>query len=160
MITPKSRQKWLFELLKKEPACTYLNAFHQYKQRYDFSETTFVSDWKKANKELETWQNKVSSEVQKQEIQIEVEARKGNILTKIEALAVLSQIARGEPLEKDNKKYYPSFRDQINAVTQLAKIEGWEAKETQTGNIEIASWVKTTPLTIEVIDSRDKVINE
>lgn len=131
MQTNKARQKWLFELLKKEPACTYLNAFHQYKQKYDFSETTFVSDWKKANKDLETWQNKVNSEVQKQEIQMEVEARKGNILTKIEALAVLSQIARGEPIKKDNEKYYPSFRDQINAVTQLAKIEGWEAPTKQ-----------------------------
>lgn len=131
MQTHKARQKWLFELLKQEPACTYLNAFHQYKQKYDFSETTFVSDWKKANKELEMWQNKVISEVQKQEIQIEVEARKENVLTKIEALAVLSQIARGEPIKRGSEKYYPTFRDQINAVTQLAKIEGWEAPTKQ-----------------------------
>lgn len=138
----KARQKWLFDLLKTDPARTYINTLKIYKEKYNLSENTFVNDWKQANKDFQIWQNKVNSEVQKKEIQMEVEARKDAILNKIDALGVLSQIAQGQPIKKDNEKHYPSFKDQINAISLISKLEGWEFKETQAGSIDITSWIK------------------
>ncbi len=48
------------------------------------------------------------------------------------ALDLLWEIARGEPKQQDNKIVYPSPREQIAALSFLAKIEGWDVPEKKT----------------------------
>ena len=63
-----------------------------------------------------------------------VEEEKTYLPTRLEVLQYLSDIARGEPYDTDEGKVYPTFRDQLRAIEQLAKMEGWYAPEKQEVN--------------------------
>ena len=125
--TPQYRQQWILEELKKSPLLSYGEMWGKYEVKWGKGKTTFDKDWKQAQKQLQEWQNSINVEVAKQLISTEVEERKKNLLAKFDALKILADIAKGKGREIDGEKFFPSYRERISAITQLAKMEGWEA---------------------------------
>ena len=125
--TPKHRQQWILEELKKSPLLSFGEMFSKYSAKFSKTEKTFSKDWKQAQKQLQEWQKSINEEVAKQVISTEVEERKKDIMQKIDVLKFLSNVVRGKGREIDGEKFFPSYRERISAATQLAKMEGWEA---------------------------------
>jgi len=125
--TPQYRQQWILEELKKSPLLSYGVIWGKYEVKWGKGKTTFDKDWKQAQKELKEWQRTINDEVIRQEISAEIEVRKKDLLAKFDALKILADIAKGKGREIDGEKFFPSYRERISAVTQLSKMEGWEA---------------------------------
>ena len=99
----------------------------KYEVKWGKGKTTFDKDWKQAQKQLQEWQNSINAEVAKQVVNTEVEARKKDVMQKVDVLKFLSDVIRGKGREIDGEKFFPSYRERISAAAQLAKMEGWEA---------------------------------
>ena len=125
--TPRHRQKWILEELKKSPLLSYGVIWGKYEVKWGKGQTTFDKDWKQAQKELKDWQKTINEEVAKQVISAEVEERKKDLFAKMDALKILADIARGKGMKIDGEKFIPSYRERISAIAQLSKMEGWEA---------------------------------
>ena len=125
--TPKNRQQWMLEELKKSPLLSYGVIWGKYGATWGKGQTTFDKDWKQAQKGLKDWQKTINEEVAKQVISAEVEERKKDLFAKMDALKILADIAKGKGREIDGEKFFPSYRERISAITQLSKMEGWEA---------------------------------
>ena len=125
--TPRYRQQWILEELKKSPLLSYGVIWGKYGATWGKGQTTFDKDWKQAQKELKDWQKTINEEVAKQVISTEVEERKKDLFAKMDALKILADIAKGKGREIDGEKFFPSYRERISAITQLSKMEGWEA---------------------------------
>lgn len=89
--TPKYRQEWIFEELKKCPLLSFGECFSKYSVKFSKSEKTFASDWKQAQSELKTYQNKVQSEKERVFIQEEIKAVKKGVKTKIDRILLLQK---------------------------------------------------------------------
>ena len=125
--TPQYRQQWILEELKKSPLLSYREMWGKYEVKWGKGKTTFDKDWKQAQKQLQEWQNSINAEVAKQVVSAEVEARKKDVMQKVDVLKFLSDVIRGKGREIDGEKFFPSYRERISAAAQLAKMEGWEA---------------------------------
>ena len=133
------RQNWLLKELKKSPLGSYRDFSDKYMQTFGVSERTFARDWQQAQKALRVWSNKIKTALLKEEVAKEIEEEKEALITRLEVLQYLSDIARGEPYDTDEGKVYPTFRDQLRAIEQLAKMEGWNApaKQEFKGDFEV-----------------------
>lgn len=133
MTKTEIRQKWLFNELRKYPMNGYRDFLTMYIATFGKSERTFVRDWKEAQKKLKAWNSKVMDTLIAKEVAKGVEEEKMYLLTRLE------DIARGEPYDTDEGKVYPTFRDQLRAIEQLAKMEGWNApaKQEFKGDFEV-----------------------
>lgn len=125
--TPKHRQQWMLEELKKSPLLSFGEMFSKYSVKFSKTEKTFSKDWKQAQKQLQEWQKTINEEVSKQMIGAEVEERKKDLFAKMDALKILADIARGKGVRIDGEKFIPSYRERISAIAQLSKMEGWDA---------------------------------
>ena len=125
--TPRHREQWILEELKKSPLLSYGDTCQLYVSKWHKSERTFARDWEGAQKQLQEWQKSINEEVAKQVISTEVEERKKGVMQKIDVLKFLSDVVRGKGREIDGEKFFPSYRERISAAAQLAKMEGWEA---------------------------------
>lgn len=125
--TPKNRQQWMLEELKKSPLLSFGKMFSKYSAKFSKTEKTFSKDWKQAQKEFKEWQKTINEEVSKQLISAEVEERKKDLFAKMDALKILADIARGKGMRIDGEKFIPSYRERISAIAQLSKMEGWDA---------------------------------
>ena len=138
--TPQYRQQWILEELKKFPLLSYGKMWGKYEVKWGKGKTTFDKDWKQAQKGLKEWQRTINDEVIRQEISAEIEVRKKDLLAKFDALKILADIAKGKGREIDGEKFFPSYRERISAITQLAKMEGWDApiKQEVNGDFSIS----------------------
>ena len=138
--TPRYRQQWILGELKKSPLLSFGEMFSKYSVNFSKTEKTFSKDWKQAQKELKAWQRTINDEVIRQEISAEIEVRKKDLLAKFDALKILADIAKGKGREIDGEKFFPSYRERISAITQLAKMEGWDApiKQEVNGDFSIS----------------------
>ena len=125
--TPKNREQWMLEELKKSPLLSFGEMFSKYSANFSKTEKTFSKDWKQAQKEFKEWQKTINEEVSKQLISAEVEERKKDLFAKMDALKILADIARGKGMRIDGEKFIPSYRERISAIAQLSKMEGWDA---------------------------------
>ena len=115
--TPRHRQQWILEELKKSPLLSYGVIWGKYGATWGKGQTTFEKDWQKT----------INEEVAKQVISAEVEGRKKDLFAKMDALKILADIARGKGMRVDGEKFIPSYRERISAIAQLSKMEGWDA---------------------------------
>lgn len=138
--TPQYRQQWILEELKKSPLLSYGEMWGKYEVKWGKGKTTFDKDWKQAQKQLQEWQNSINAEIAKQVVSAEIEVRKKDLLAKFDALKILADIAKGKGREIDGEKFFPSYRERISAITQLAKMEGWDApiKQEVNGDFSIS----------------------
>ncbi|MBS9780143.1 MAG: hypothetical protein KGV51_05890 [Moraxellaceae bacterium] len=130
MNNPKTRQQWIYDLLAKQPTLSYAPVFANYKKKWAKSKTTFDKDWKKAQERFKDFQQKINDEKLKQQIKLEKQAVKRDILDKFEAMELLTQIARGVVTEIEDKTTIPTTADRMKAISELAKFEGWYEPQT------------------------------
>lgn len=133
MNNPKSRQQWLLDELKSNPSTSYVEMFAKYSQEFAKSSKTFDKDWLKANEQLKSYQDLINKARLEQSIETEKEAVKRDILSKQEAMEILTTIARSEKEKSIDKK---------GAIETLAKLDGWNAptrKDITTNGKEITN---------------------
>lgn len=127
MNNPKARQQWILDELKKAPATSYVEMWARYGQKWAKGKTTFDKDWLKANTDLNEYQQAIKKAKLEQSIETEKEAVKRNILTKLEAMEILTEIAQGKAKKIDGKIIIPSFAERKGAIETLGKFDGWIA---------------------------------
>lgn len=87
--SPKNRQQWILEELKKSPLLSFGECFTKYSLIFTKTKRTFVTDWKKAKSELETYQKKANEAKERVSIELEKEAVKQGLKTKFDRLMIL-----------------------------------------------------------------------
>lgn len=175
--TPAYRRQWILEELKKKPLMSYVEMWGKYGQKWAKGKTTFDKDWKQAQAELQTYQNKVQTEKERVSIATEVKAVKQGLKTKIERLLnyqnlvddCLKDLAEGmtndimfkngEPKQYRRKmtiaEYNQTRKTLKELQSEISKIEGDyspERKDITTNGNDISSGLK-----IEIIDKREDV---
>lgn len=125
------RKEWLFKELKKSPLRGYNDLLVAYSDKFKRSERTFVRDWKQVQKRLQEWQRTINEALQNEEVERGVQEAKSDIISRVETLRLLADIARGEPYDTDGGRVYPTFSDQLRAIDTLARLEGWNAPTKQ-----------------------------
>lgn len=166
--TPKHRQAWILEALKKEPLLSFGECFSKYLAKFSKTEQTFSKDWKKAKVELKAYQNKLQAEKERVSIATEVEAVKQGLKTKIDRLFILQNLVdnclkdlsegmtndvivfEGEPKQYRRKmtvsEYNQTRKTLKDIQAEISKMEGDYAKNqieiTQLrGSVPVESWL-------------------
>lgn len=108
-------------------------------EKWQLKPRTFDRAWSEAKKRFNSAMEKEKQAFDEVRHEAKVEAFKANIMTKIERMEVLSQIARGEiPLKKhivvsegfglgsriDEVEVVPNYQDRKAAIAELNKMEG------------------------------------
>lgn len=150
MNNPKARQQWILDELKLVPATSYVEMFTTYSQKFTKSNKTFSLDWNKANESLNEYQQAINNAKLEQSIETEKEATKRNILTKLEAMEILTEIAQGKAKKIDGKIIMPSFTDRKGAIETLGKFDGWIAPTETKVTLD-----KVEPIIIEFFENED-----
>lgn len=126
MNNPKVRQQWIYDLLKGKPNIRYSDCFGKYSVKFGKTERTFDKDWKKATQLIKEYHQKANKAKEEESIRIEKQAVRRDILSKLEAQEILTQIARGVEILVANKVYKPKPHERIKAINELSKQLGWE----------------------------------
>ena len=118
--------------------------------KFELTEQTFVRYWKKANESHKQQRELINNAKIDTTIATEKEAVKKAILSKHEALEILTEIAVGKPKKVEGQIVMPSANERRGAIETMAKIEGWEApKKTENTNINFEQPI------INFIDNED-----
>lgn len=150
MNNPKARQQWILDELVKLPNISYVEMWARYGQKWAKGKTTFDKDWLKANTDLNEYQDAIKKAKLEQSIEIEKEAVKRNILTKLEAMEILTEIAQGKAKKIDGKIIIPSFAERKGAIETLGKFDGWIAPTETKVTLD-----KVEPIVIEFFENED-----
>ncbi len=95
--------------------------------KFRLSERSFDKYWKIANTEHTEQREAINNAKLNTTIEIEKEAVKRNILSKHDALEILTEIAQGKVKKVEGTLIIPSPSDRKGAIESIAKIEGWNA---------------------------------
>lgn len=125
MAAPKERQTWIFDKLIANPNLGFSDMFSSYLEKFGkISEVTFSKDWKKAVKKHSDNQQAINKAKLDVIIKEEIKAVKRDILSKHDAMEILSKIAKGLPNENDE---VPTPNEQRQAIETLGRFDGWVA---------------------------------
>jgi len=106
--------------------------------KFQLTEKTFCIYWKTANTQYTERLQERNNKLEDQRTTLAKETLKKDILTKFEAMEILTEIAQGKPKKVEGTIVMPNHNERINAVKTLATFEGWEApKKTENTNIEL-----------------------
>lgn len=86
---PKNRRQWILDLLKTEPNLSYSECFTKYSLIFTKTKRTFATDWKKAKEQFQTYQKKANEAKERVSIELEKEAVKQGLKTKLDRLMIL-----------------------------------------------------------------------
>ena len=127
-MKPKDRQDWIFQELVKDKNKTFSEMFSNYLVEFGkISEVTFNIDWKKANATHSEYRESIKNKIIDASAKEEIKAVKRNILSKHDALEILTEIAQGKVKKVEGTLIIPSPSDRKGAIESIAKIEGWNA---------------------------------
>jgi hypothetical protein len=127
-MKPKDRQDWIFQELVKDKNKTFSEMFSDYLVEFGkISEVTFNIDWKKANATHSEYRESIKNKIIDASAKEEIKVIKRNILTKHDALEILTEIAQGKVKKVEGTLIIPSPSDRKGAIESIAKIEGWNA---------------------------------
>jgi hypothetical protein len=102
-------------------------------KNFQTSERTADTYLKMANEVYKERRSLINEAKLNETIQIEKEAVKSDILSKEEAMAILTEIAKGGAKDVGDKTIIPNPAERKSAIEVLAKLNGWEApKKTET----------------------------
>jgi hypothetical protein len=172
MNNPKSRQEWIYELLKKENT-NYVQTWAMYGQKWAKGKTTFDKDWNNANERYIEYQNKANKAKEEASIAKEVEAVKQGLKTKNERLLIYQSQVDNMLLELETKQCYDD-EGNMRAMTQrelndtrktlqviqseISKIEG-DYAPTKTANTDSSGNDVDSPLDTLIKKGGKIVIN-
>lgn len=179
---PKNRQAWILEELKKNPLLSFGEIFTLYLQNFTkkLSRQILSKDYNIALKQLEIYQKELQTEKERVSIEVEKEAVKQGLKTKIDRLFVLQEqveqiqkeleanecedikIIKGEP-KKFKRSLLPmekaSMRKTLKELqSEISKIEGDYApiKQDHTTNGEAIGERTITFITID--ENGDRIV--
>ena len=89
MNNPKTRQQWIYELLKKYPTSSYTDIWRKYGLKWRKKENTFKSDWKVAKVKHTEYQNKANEAKEAASIEAEKDAAKNGLKSRIDRIMQL-----------------------------------------------------------------------
>lgn len=128
MNNPKQRQDWIFEQLVIDGSIRFTTLFRVYLEKFGkISEITFTKDWKKARARFEEYSTKLQQVRLKEVVKAEKVMVQRNILDRMAAMEILTEIAIGKAKRVEGTVVMPSFNERTRAVEVLAKMEGWFA---------------------------------
>ena len=113
-------------LIELESGTSYAKCMALNGTKWHLPKTTFVRYWNTANekhKELQNEKNKVLANLS---IQKDIERLNKAIMTKDEALEVLTKIAN-DPIKETPNGVASAKTEQINAIKAIAELLGWDA---------------------------------
>ena len=112
------------ELVKLEilRGTTYTSLLKVFAKRYDISNATFTNWWSYASREIAEENKQIKSELYNLRLEEEKRALKGAILSKNQALELLSKIATSEDEEIKTS-------DKIKAVQEICKLQKFYENE-------------------------------
>jgi putative cell wall-binding protein len=96
-------------------------------RKFALSRQTFDKYWKLANEEYSEQRQTIEKEKLITTIETEKQAVKSNILTKNEALEILSEIALGKAKKIEGQIIMPTANERRGAIETISKIQGWNA---------------------------------
>jgi hypothetical protein len=96
-------------------------------RKFALSRQTFDKYWKQANTIYSEQRETINNAKLSTSIELEKEAVKRNILSKHDALEILTEIAQGKVKKVEGTLIIPSPSDRKGAIESIAKIEGWNA---------------------------------
>lgn len=106
--------------------------------KFELTEQTFVRYWKQANENHKEQRELINNAKTEQTIETEKEAVKKAILTKHQALEILTEIAQGKAKKVEGQIIMPSPNERKGAIETMMKMEGWTAPiKTENTNIEL-----------------------
>lgn len=89
MNNPKTRQQWIYEVLKKEPTISYTDCYAKYSPVFAKTRKTFDGDWNKANVRFVAYQKKANAAKEVASIEREKDAVKQGLKSKLERVMFL-----------------------------------------------------------------------
>jgi hypothetical protein len=95
--------------------------------KFDLTKQSFNKYWKQANTIHSEQREAINNAKLEESITLEKEAVKRNILSKHDALEILTEIAQGKVKKVEGTLIIPSPSDRKGAIESIAKIEGWNA---------------------------------
>lgn len=129
---------FILDELKLNSSLSFSDMFSKCLERFSISQVTFNKDWLKASEVLKDYQEAINKAKLDESIKIEKQAVRKAILSKHQALEILTEIAVGKPKKVEGQIVMPSANERRGAIETMAKIEGWEApKKTENTNINI-----------------------
>lgn len=127
-MKPKDRQDWIFQELVKDKNKTFSEMFSDYLVEFGkISEVTFNIDWKKANATHSEYRESIKNKIIDASAKEEIKAVKKAILSKHEAMEILTEIAIGKAKKVEGTIIIPTASERRGAIETMAKIEGWNA---------------------------------
>lgn len=118
----------------------YKDVFLVFLSKFKLSEPTFVKYWKIANEAYQEQRKTINEAKLEDSIESEKKELKRAILTKYEAMEILSEIAIGKPKKVQGIIIIPNGAERRGAIETLAKIEGWNAPK----EVELATTINIT----------------
>ncbi len=114
-------------LIELEKGTTFEECFKLNQTKSNLVRSTFASYWKIANERYKEAIIKRQIELDKISTDAEKERLKSAILTKENALLIVTNIAKGNVRKVGDNIIIPSDGDRLRAVERLSKMCGWEA---------------------------------
>lgn len=97
MNNPKTRQQWVYDLLKKEPTISYTDCYAKYSPVFAKTRKTFDGDWNKATERFKAYQKKANEAKELASIEAEKEAVKNGLKSRTDRILYLqNEIERME----------------------------------------------------------------
>jgi hypothetical protein len=111
----------------------YNDVLNVFLPKFALTRQTFDKYWKLANEAYLEQREAINNAKMEQSIESEKEAVKKAILSKHEALEILSEIAKGKHKKVEGHLVIVTANEQKNAIETMAKLQGWnEATKIQT----------------------------
>ena len=103
---------------------TYLECQGVIRSSYQLGNDRYAKQYKEAHKE---WSDLKKSTQKEVIVANDIDRLEKAILSKNEALQILTEIAKGTKTEVDGNIIVPSPKDRCGAIAEMSRIEGWNA---------------------------------
>lgn len=111
-------------LVELEKGSTFSVCFSVLCSKFQLIERTFNNYWKEANTIYQERQQSILKQVEQDNVELEKERLKRQILSKHERMEIASKIAKGEAWKVQNELIVPSAGDRMRALDYLSKVDG------------------------------------
>jgi hypothetical protein len=124
MIKPNKENLITEILFLLQKGSTYTETKKVILSKFKLTEVTFVSYWKESNERHSKIQLATQTAIVEQSINADLDRLKLNILTKTDALLILTDIAK-ENLKESVNGSISAKLEQISAIKTIAELQGW-----------------------------------
>lgn len=140
MSKKRPRKDICVEALLKEirKGTSHSNCFAYFSNKWHYPKRTFDNHWGEAQKHYNKEREAINKKIQSQRIEAEKEAVKRDIMTRLDILERLSNIARGRVVvTRADEHFEPSQAEQIRAMETINRMQGYnDADRLEVKNVD------------------------